>query len=215
MTTIRRWASAAALPALMLVSGPATATEYCVGCSGPDATYRCQIEGASASGPADPVSQILSINKIATEGGHERCSIERFSKEGCDGPVKVIAGNSGVDAVSTGDDTVPGSAPDPSAAPTNDTPAKAEDATPAADGNAKPAVEAAAEPKAADDKPPQTVEALAKQSMTSTKENLDKAGNAVSDGAKKAGDQIEGAGSAITAAAKRSWTCVTSLFSDC
>lgn len=211
MIAIRRWASAAALPALMLASGPATATEYCVGCSGPDATYRCQIEGASASGPADPVSQILCIKKIATEGGHERCSIERFSKEGCDGPVKVIAGNSGVDAVATG--AAAGDAP--GTAPTNDTPAKAEDAAPAAEGDTKPAVEAAAEPKAADDKPPQTVEALAKQSMTSTKENLDKAGNAVSDGAKKAGDQIEGAGSAITAAAKKSWTCVTSLFNDC
>lgn len=215
MTTIRRWASAAALPALMLVSGPATATEYCVGCIGPDATYRCQIEGASASGPADPVSQILCIKKIATEGGHERCSIERFSKEGCDGPIKVIAGNSGVDAVSTGTNSGDTPSTAPGTAPTNDTPANAEVATPAADGSAKPAAEAASEPKATDDKPPQTVEALAKQSMTSTKENLDKAGSAVSDGAKKAGDQIEGAGSAITAAAKKSWTCVTSLFNDC
>ena len=63
---------------------------------------------------------------------------------------------------------------------------------------------------------------LAGQTVKSSKENLQKAGdaiggtgNAIAGGAKQAGEKIGDAGSAVGTAAKKTWSCLTSLFSDC
>lgn len=55
---------------------------------------------------------------------------------------------------------------------------------------------------------PRTVEQLAKDTANSTGDELGKAGTAVKDTAK-------GAGNAIGNAAKKSWHCLVSLFTDC
>jgi hypothetical protein len=62
---------------------------------------------------------------------------------------------------------------------------------------------------------PQTVEELAGQTVKSTKEGLEKAGEAVGGSAKKAGEQIGSAGNVVGDAAKKTWNCLTSLLKDC
>jgi hypothetical protein len=65
------------------------------------------------------------------------------------------------------------------------------------------------------DAPPQTVEALAKQSAAQTQKNWAKTSEQVTEGAKAAGKGIESAGTAVGSAAKKTWDCMTSLFSKC
>jgi hypothetical protein len=64
-------------------------------------------------------------------------------------------------------------------------------------------------------KVPRTVEELAGQTVKSSQEGLQKAGDAIGGTAKKAGEQIGNAGSAIGNAASTTWNCITSLFSSC
>ena len=75
-----------------------------------------------------------------------------------------------------------------------------------------PHIDAAPEPAS---KVPRTVEELAGQTMRSSKEGLEKAGQAIGGSAKKAGEGIGKAGTAIGQAASNTWTCITSLFSSC
>jgi hypothetical protein len=63
--------------------------------------------------------------------------------------------------------------------------------------------------------PPQTVEALAKQSAAQSKKDWDETAEKVKETAKVAGQGIETAGSVVGGAAKKTWDCMTSLFSKC
>lgn len=104
--------------------------------------------------------------------------------------------------------SVPRSAPKPCPGVTKIVqapPALPSDAAGAPGGTAatSPAAEApVAEPPATP--PPKTVEELAKKTVQSSKENLE-----------KAGESVGKAGSAVGEAAKKTWHCITSLFSDC
>ena len=196
---------------VLLGTFPAAAESYCVACFGPDAVYRCVIEGKPEGAAPDPRHQIQCIKVLAKQGGHTRCSVERFSTEGCTGAIKVI---------------------DPTAAPMPLAPPPSEAAAPGLEGPAKAAVPAglppAPEPPPAvaapadsaagaqpAGEPPRTVEELAKSTVQSTKKSLDTVTGTVKDTTQKAGDQIEGVGSAIGSAAKKSWRCVSSFFNDC
>jgi hypothetical protein len=171
---------------------PTHAAEYCVSCSGPDAVYRCKIEGTPDGPGDDPRAQLLCIRQLAESGAHESCSVARTASYPCPGDLKVIAGPVG--------EIVPPAQPVEPAA---------ESGTPAApaDGN----VEVQPAPGA----PPKTVEELAGQTVKSSKEGLKKAGETISGTAEKAGEQIGNAGSAVGNAAKKTWNCLTSFFSDC
>jgi hypothetical protein len=59
------------------------------------------------------------------------------------------------------------------------------------------------------------MEELAGKTVQSSKEGIKKAGESISGSAQKAGEQIGSAGSAVGNAAKKTWNCLTSLFSDC
>lgn len=184
---------------LLLAAAPAAGEGYCVACFGPDAVYRCLIDGRPENAPPDPGLQIQCIKTLAMEGKHARCSVERFSTAGCNGPVRTIAADPA------------GVPPAPEAMPAP----KAETGVPRPAGTA-PADPPAEEAETANDAgPPRTVEELAKSTAASTKKSLDGVSETVKDTTKKAGEQIEGAGSALGNAAKKSWNCLTSLFSDC
>jgi hypothetical protein len=185
---------------LLAVGGPAAAESYCVACYGPDAVYRCVIAGAPATAPADPRHQIQCIKQLAKGGGHARCSVERFSVEGCSGPERVI------DPAATNIPLAPRAA---ESEPVRPTPAMPPAASPPLPGD-PPAI-AAPDPA----QPPRTVEELAKTTVENTKKNIDDVTGTVKQSTQKAGDQIQGFGSAVGNAAKKSWDCVTSLFSDC
>jgi hypothetical protein len=77
-----------AFGALVCAAGGAAAQEYCVACTGPDALYRCVIEGARPGG-AQPL-QVLCLTAMAKEGGHATCSIKRGTVFQCDGKVKRV-----------------------------------------------------------------------------------------------------------------------------
>ncbi len=171
------------------IHGAAKAGEYCVVCSGPPATYRCAIEGESRSAPADPRSQMRCIKELATQGRHETCSVERFSTVGCDGPERILA---------------PLAMAPPPALPVDAV------APPAGPPTAKPAVSEAEKPKV-----PKTVEEFAKDTVKSSQESLKKAGEAVTGTAEKAGEKIGSAGESVGKAAKGTWHCITSWFTDC
>lgn len=67
---------------------PAAAQEYCVACTGPDAVYRCVVDGAQPGG-RQPL-QVLCVTTMAKQGGHESCSVSRGTVFDCKGPVKRI-----------------------------------------------------------------------------------------------------------------------------
>lgn len=74
--------------------------------------------------------------------------------------------------------------------------------------------------------PPSTVAEMAEDAIEGSKDGVKKAGKTVGDTAKsagetvvdvtkKTGEQIGNAGKAVGSVAKKTWDCVTSLFSDC
>ncbi len=68
----------AATPMLICtVATGATAQEYCVTCTGPDASYRCLIGGDVPMAARASRGQFLCITEIAKAGGHASCSAAR------------------------------------------------------------------------------------------------------------------------------------------
>lgn len=178
----------------------AAALEYCVICEGPPALYRCVIDG-TADGPGkDSSASLFCMAQMAARGRHETCAVSRGAPFPCPGLTAIVTQPPANQAAHP-------TPPPPAAGPAN---------TQAAPAVTHPAVPA--EKQAEPDKPapvPRTVEELAGQTVQSSKEGLEKAGEAIGGTAKKAGEQIGNAGSAIGNAATQTWTCITSLFSSC
>ena len=203
-----RFAIAAAFAVAPVVLRPALAAEYCVTCAGPAAMYACAVEGDAADAPINPRMQLLCIQELARQGGHETCSVPRSAPQPCPGVMRMVAAPADV-------------APIPSAAqPAN--------AGPAAAPSPGEGQEAAQEPAPAPEadagnipaaggkkKEPRTVEELAAQTVEASKKGLQKAGDAVTGTAEKAGDKVGEAGSAVGTAAKKTWHCLSSFFSEC
>lgn len=184
--------------ALALAGGslPAAAESYCVACYAPDAVYRCVVANAPAAAAPDPRNQVQCIKQLAKSGGHSRCSVERFSTAGCDGPERIISPSTSVLPIT----------PPPQAA------------VPAPDANTTAPVNAEIVPQQSDStagQPPRTVEELTKSTVESTKKGIEGVTGTVKSTTEQAGEKIEGVGSSIGNAAKKSWNCLSSLFSDC
>ncbi len=179
------------------LSAAAGAAEYCVTCEGPPALYRCVIDG-QADGPGkDPRASIYCISEMARQGKHERCAVSRGAPFPCPGLTALVKPQ------------LEGPAqPEHAAYPDPQSP---QDALSAPEGES----EAAEAPPQPASKVPRTVEELAGQTVRSSKEGLEKAGQAIGGSAKKAGEGIGKAGSAIGQAASNTWTCITSLFASC
>jgi hypothetical protein len=166
------------LPVMLALWGVAEAQEYCVQCSEPNALYRCVIDGAQPQG-GQPL-QMLCVTAMAKAGGHATCSVKRGTVFDCDGPVKRVPWA----AI-----TAPATAPQPqqpAAAGTQGDPAS------------KPSSEG----------PPQTVVEMAKRANQQTADQMKKAGENITQGAKSMGD-------AVSNATKKTWECMTSLFTRC
>jgi hypothetical protein len=195
----------------------ASATEYCVVCAGPDVTYRCQVEGTAPSGQEiDPRLQLLCISQLAKAGQHDNCSMNRKPSETCPGELKIIAAPNS---------PLPGASPAATGGDTQglETETRLQSGTlqPSDLLPNSPAHETSTD-EAQTENVPQTMEELAGQTVKNSKENLQKAGdaiggtgNAIAGGAKQAGEKIGDAGGAVGNAAKKTWNCLTSLFNDC
>jgi hypothetical protein len=176
----------------------AVALEYCVTCEGPPAMYRCVIDGTQDGPGKDPSVSLYCISEMARKGRHTACAVSRGAPFPCPGLTTVVQQPKNLPAI--------GAAPPSVESPV---PPAASDAPPPEPAETSPPE---AEPPA---KVPRTVEELAGQTVRSSKEGLQKAGEAIGGTAKKAGEQIGNAGSAIGSAASKTWTCITSLFTSC
>ncbi len=186
-----RTVSAALAIAAISIAGSAQSAEYCVTCEGPAAMYACAIEGTEADATPDPRLQLLCISELAKAGGHEVCSVPRSAPKPCPGVMKIVA--------------APAMPPPPAAT---------EAEAPAADPTFAAPDDSSDHAKSPDE-PPRTVEEMAKKTVESTKKGLETAGDAIKGTTQKAGENVEKAGSTVTEAAKKTWNCVTSLFSQC
>jgi hypothetical protein len=200
--------------AIMALATRAPAAEFCVACSGPEATYRCEVGTGSN---ADPRAWLMCITELAREGGHDSCSVDRNAPVPCPGIHKVLAAPEGPMPPSAPPVNI--AVPEPVTAPP---PAPAQ--PPSAETAAAPEDPAAGEPKPK--RVPRTVEELAADTYEQSKDGVkkasqavsntvQKAGDAVTGTAQKAGEKISNAGTAIGDAAKKTWNCVTSLFQSC
>lgn len=186
---------------VLAFSNASLAHEYCVTCEGPPAMYRCVVDG-TADGPGkDPSASLHCISEMAKHGNHKTCAVSRGAPFPCPGLTTVVQQPKNVPSM--------GAAPQP-VEPAPHAATSHEAAVPEATG--AEATPPEAQPPA---KVPRTVEELAGQTVKSSKEGLQKAGEAIGGTAKKAGEQIGNAGSAIGNAATKTWTCITSLFSSC
>lgn len=179
---------------LALLAFPAIASEYCVVCSGPHASYRCMTDDGRSGAGADQGVWLRCISEIARGGGHETCSIDREAAAPCAGEVRNIATTPYADT--------PGSpAPTPSLRPL----APAPDVQPAPSANINPAAKSLPAPKdnagTAPLPPPGTHPSSAADAQPVPQP--------------PPASENEGTGSAIGNAAKKTWDCMSSLFKKC
>jgi hypothetical protein len=67
----------------------ASAQEFCVTCTAPDATYRCVIGGDSAAAKSSR-GQLLCITELAQSGHHASCSAGRSTEGACPGELRTV-----------------------------------------------------------------------------------------------------------------------------
>ncbi|WP_144061261.1 hypothetical protein [Hyphomicrobium denitrificans] len=184
---------------LVLLSGTAGAAEICVKCTGPDASYDCVVNG---SAPADTVTKLFCITTLAKVGPHASCAIDRSSVSPCQGERKEFTTPVRIDGPFGGAPQRDASTSAPEVSPNGVAPVTGQE-----HGHEQPP------PQAAGDSPPKTVQEMVEKSPVSASlaETQKTAGNA----AKSAGTALEKAGSAVGSAAKTSWKCLSSFFSNC
>ena len=176
----------------------ANALEYCVTCEGPPAMYRCVIKDTEDGPGKNPSVSLFCTTQMAARGHHQSCSVSRGAPFPCPGLTAILEEPA----------ELPTLAAPPPDAPLPERESATEPAT------LPPAPKDAPAQKASS-KVPRTVEELAGQTVKSSKDGLQQAGEAIGGTAKKAGEQIGNAGSAIGNAATTTWNCLTSLFSKC
>jgi hypothetical protein len=184
---------------LVLLSGTAGAAEICVKCTGPDASYDCVVNG---SAPADTVTKLFCITTLAKVGPHASCAIDRSSVSPCQGERKEFTTPAHIDGPFGDTPQRDASTSAPQVSPNGVAPVTGQEHGP----EQQP-------PQAASDAPPKTVQEMVEKSPVSASlaETQKTAGNA----AKSAGTALEKAGSAVGSAAKTSWKCLSSFFSNC
>lgn len=144
--------------AICALAGQARAQEYCVSCTGPDAIYRCTIDGAQPRGGQS--LQMLCVTAMAKEGGHATCAVKGGTVFDCNGPLKRVPWVS-LNAPATETARPPSPPPQQPAAGTQPQ-----------DPNA----------------PPKTVEEMARRANEKTADQMRKAGESMKQGAKSVGE---------------------------
>ncbi len=176
----------------------AEAREVCVLCQQPKASYRCKVPDVDLGRATAAAAKYTCITALAKHGGHSTCEIEQLQPGfSCLGELRVLTLSGEIlDAEGTAAQST-GGTPEP------DANSAASDNSAEKNGPEQPDDQATAKPPP-HKKPPQTVEEFARETAKQSGESL-----------KNAGQQIEKAGDAVQGAAKKTWDCITSLFSDC
>jgi hypothetical protein len=187
-TTISTFLAALVLAGLAFA---ASAQDYCVTCTGPDAKYHCIVGGDAPMAARSSRGQMLCITQLAQSGGHASCSVSRTTTEPCEGKVKTVmfpASEPGTQPVT---ETLPPATPSPAAAMPPGAPP-----------------EGAPPPPAAPEQAPGTVGDFASKTAQDSADGLKKAGDAVT-------NTVNKTGKAIGHAASKTWKCLSSFFGDC
>lgn len=185
-----------------------SAAEYCVACSGPDARYRCSMDAAGLAG--DTGAQLACIQDIARRAGHAACAVDRTPATSCEGTPWTVAGfpgsNAGENAaiIPRVREASPGARQPP---PAGGVPARGDLSPTAAPSDTvyrpQPAGPAATPPSAEPPRP-------APKTAVPAEPGAPAAG-----GVPTKRSALEKAGDAVGSVARKSWSCVSSLFSDC
>ena len=170
---------------LLAAAQPAEASEYCVVCYTPDARYRCMTGDGREGQGTDQRAWLQCITQLARSGNHESCSIDKASTAPCLGVVKQI------DLATI--DEMP-RATEPAGLQQPRTQAQGLSAKPA-DG--EPAAMPPANNPQSSGEPATPGPANEPGFMEKSKQNLENAGGAIGD------------------AAKKSWECMSSMFKKC
>jgi hypothetical protein len=191
----------AAFTAIAFCAAPVVAQEYCVACTGPNALYRCVLEEVRPSGI--PLKS-LCVKTLAREGRHVTCSIRSGTVFDCDAPIKRIDAVSAAEKIraSPAPQSQQNTAPAPSPTVIVTPGAPSEVAQPAQVETTRPRPPEKPEHASSDGrKPPSgnpgTVEGLAKSISRSSKNSLNRAGEAIENTTRK------------------TWNCLASFFKSC
>lgn len=195
----------------LFASAFAQATELCVKCTGPDASYAC-IVGGSGNATLDTVAKFYCITSLAKAGSHASCSIDRAINPPCPGERKELP----IPAFLDGQD---GAGPPKSAAAPDREPngvATQEANAPPAEAAVSSGAQHETPPKPQPgDQPPKTVQEMVEKSAKSAGDGLSETQKSAGAAAKSATTALEKATSAVGGAAKNSWKCLSSFFSNC
>jgi hypothetical protein len=195
----------------LLTASAAGGAEMCVKCTGPDANYACVVN-TSATGTIDTVMKLYCITALAKAGPHASCAIDRSTTAPCQGIRKELPMPAAIDqavdepqlpdAATPAHDApavvAPGTSPSVPPAPPN-----------AANGGAQPS------PEAVKEAPPKTVQEIVEKSTKSAGDGISETQKSAGEAAKSASTALEKAGTAVGDAAKNSWKCLSSFFSNC
>lgn len=212
VVAVRLTTSLCAGACLILAVDAARGVEICVKCTEPEASYACVVRASEV----DTASKLYCITALAKAGPHASCAIDRNMTAPCPGPRKELPVPAGLDSVpgepqheSGGADTTlqPGAIrPEVSDGPP---------AVPSV-GAATSTATDAAEPRNPDaNAPPKTVQEIVEKGAKSAGDGITETQKTAEEAAKSATTALEKAGAAVTGAAKNSWKCLSSFFSNC
>ena len=174
---LRQTLIAAVLPALLAASA-AQAQSVCVDCANPGRTYSCTVknsERVAGIRNSGRALEFVCISELARMGGHETCRVSTAYAGPCIGqPQEIDMAKVGSDAVVIGKPS-----DQPGGAP-------GAPVVPVRKG------------------PPQTLEELARETMSKSKEQI-----------AETDEKLRKAGDAVGGAVKKTWDCLTSLFNRC
>jgi hypothetical protein len=196
----------------LLAVATAHATELCVKCTNPDASYACVV-GASSNANLDTVAKFYCITTLAKAGSHASCSIDRTIAAPCPGTRKELPIPAFLNDMGGGDHPQSASSAQPN--PTS-TGGQQANIPPASAGNSAAAPPRDQPPNPPTmEQPPKTVQEMLEKSAKSAGEGLNETQKSTGDAAKSASTALEKAGSAVGGVAKNSWKCLSSFFSNC
>ena len=165
----------------------AAAQEFCVSCEGPNAVYRCVLEGIGPE-QAQPL-KVVCVSTLARTYNNATCTVRSGTVFDCNGPLKRINAQGKVPAAADGSkpDPVVVAEPPKPVTPSNEPPQTVEELAKRMNQS--------------------TGESL-KKTGSAVGEGVKKTGSVIGDVVKKTGDAIGGA-------VQKTWTCMTTLFKTC
>ena len=191
--------------ATLLSASVVASAEICVSCTGPDAKYTCVVN-MSTAGTIDTVVKLYCITALAKAGPHSSCAIDRNTKAPCQGARKELPLPGALEQALDSSQQLQTALP-----PVTSSPPGAPGAVPAPSGAApRAAADDGSHPgqEAAKEGPPRTVQEMMENGAKGDGFSPGKA-------AKSTTTALEKAGSAVGDAAKTSWKCLSSFFSNC